>query len=133
MSEVDLLAALEFRTEMTWNIFQWWVGISTAVMVASYLGADKLTKPVVALIVGMYTFGSYVYLESLLNNAAYIADVYESLSLISQETALSIMGNGVLERQAGVFTSARAYFIGLLFLFTHGFVIYSYIFIRTKD
>ena len=133
MNEVDLLAALEFRTEMTWNIFQWWVGISTAVMVASYLGADKLTRTAVVLIIGMYAFGSYVYLESLLNNAAYITDVYESLSLLSEETTLSLMGNGTLERRAGLFTSARAYFIGFLFLFTLGFVIYSYKYIRTKE
>ena len=55
MSEADLIDQLLARSEVLWNLNQWWVSVSFAVMLAAYVGAERLSRILVGLMVGLYS------------------------------------------------------------------------------
>ena len=135
MSEAEIISELGFRTEAQWNLLQWWVSVSFAVMMAAYIGSEKLTKQIIALIVVMYLFTTLRILLVLGNHSAYILDMYTALQTLSESGGLSAVGAGALERRAGESPSILIGNIWFLFsfIFTIGFVLYCYKYVKKPE
>jgi len=131
MSEAEIISELGFRAEMTWNITQWWVSICFAVMVATYLGSRKLTKPIVALIIGLYALTTARALLALSVHTAYVFDLYEALRILSETEQLTVVGTGALERQdSPVQSFLSPLWLAGSMIFTVSFVVYCYRHVR---
>ena len=130
MNEAELVSELGFRSGMTWDLLQWWVSIGFAVMVASYIGAAKLTKGITALIIFMFAITTAGALSAMLNHASYMQDIYRSLEVLASESELSYVGIGALERQGGYAVIISGVFFVLSIIFIFGFVIYCYKYLK---
>ncbi len=59
MTEAELLSQFGYASSALWDVVQWLVSISFAVMIAAYLGSKRLTLPLISIIIIMYTFTWY--------------------------------------------------------------------------
>lgn len=133
MSEAEIIGELGSRTEIYWNLIQWFVSISFAVMVAAYWGANKLSLKIVAAIFGLYILTFITAASSILTQIGYIGDLYEALRLLNESNQLSVVGTGALQRQGNNLGSIlQPLWGGVSFVFTIGFVVYCYIYERAS-
>ena len=135
MSEAEIISELGFRAELNWNLLQWWVSVSFAAMMAAYFGSQKLTKPIVALIIGIYFLTTVRVILAVGNHGFYIQDLYMALQSLSDLGEMSAVGAGALDRS--VENSVQGWFgpiwVVLSFVFTNGFVIYCYKFVKKPE
>ena len=127
MSEADLIDQLLARSEVLWNLNQWWVSVSFAVMLAAYVGAERLSRILVGLMVGLYSLYTITVWEHVLSLVSLHSSYMEALSLLADSSQLGVVGQAYLEQQDNrklsiVFPA----FMVVAFLITNGFVFYSY-------
>ena len=125
MSEAEIISELGFRAEVSWNLLQWWVSISFAVMVAAFWGSRRLTNGIVAVIIGLYSMSTVMVFLSISNQGNVIYDLNAALRVLSDSGELSVVGLGALSRLGqDLGTVLRPFWVGFSFFFTIGFVFY---------
>lgn len=133
MSEEAVLADLAMRSELVWLQMQWWVSLSTALIVAGYLGAQRLNVKLIACLFWLYFWYTGTVILSLTLHQSYVQAAIQTLRDMSETTILSPMAmvavniQGVHPRYLG-----DIFFISA-FLFTVGSVIYSYLYIKNEN
>jgi hypothetical protein len=55
LSESELIEHLFNLYDRYWTIVQWWSSISFSLIIVAYLAADRLSKVIVATLLGLYT------------------------------------------------------------------------------
>ena len=132
MTELELLGELLDRSEVFQEQTRWYVSMSMAVMVATYLGAQRLTALTTTIIIGMYLLLTGNHIVEVQNSAAYIADAYAELRNLSAVSDLSSLGVGVLERE-GRSGMWHTVFGIMSTLFTVSFAFYCYKYVKESD
>ena len=137
MSEAEILAELSTRSEIQWGILQWWISISFAVMVASYLGAEKLTKTIVCIIITMYILTSVRAALALGIHNNFLVSLYAALKDLSDSGMLSTAGASALDYRERTTTGFPAFITAvwplLSFFFTIGFTIFCYKYVKKAN
>jgi hypothetical protein len=124
MNEAELVSHLLSRNEALWDLTQWWVSISFAVMVAAYIGAKYLSRILVGFIIFMYAFYSFAVMQRVVQHFSYYDPIENALSVLASSSQLGTVGQAALEHVelgAGVYMPV---FLFLAFLTTIGFVIF---------
>ncbi len=134
MDEAEITSQIIYRTEILWNLTQWWVSISLAVIVASYVGAKHLTLALVSLIVFMYIFYSVALAQATGSHVGYLDALYGELVLLAETTDLSLIGQLSIEKTTlGSRMSLLSPFIFVSFFVTIGFVLFAYLRIKRNS
>jgi len=84
MTELELLNQITERGLFAWNLTQWWVSICIAVVVASYFGANRLTKANTFAIITMYLLATLNIIIPIERANNYSRDTIEALRLLSE-------------------------------------------------
>ncbi len=126
MNEAEILIELGFRTNTIWDLLQWWVSISFALMAAAYIGASKLSRLVVVALLSMYVFTLMAVGSAMGSNQQFNIAAIESLVSLSETTQLTPLGLHALGSIGGRDSVFFNLLLGLSFVFTVGVVIYCY-------
>jgi hypothetical protein len=94
VTEAELLVEFGSIVDRIWNILQWWASITFAVLLASHVGASSLNKPIVAIMLLLYTLFSLYAGEIVLTNTEMQNAIRAALEL--QRDSLSTLGQSVL-------------------------------------
>ena len=134
MTEAEIISEIGFRSEILWNLTQWWVSICFAVMVASYMGRDHLSRALTGLIVILFSWYTLVVAQGVLEHLQFMGALYDGLSFLQENSQLGIVGQAALEinpsQQERV---GLPYFLFTAFVVTNGFVIFSYLKLRKSQ
>ena len=101
MSEAELIDQMIARQEIIWNLNQWWVSISLAVMLAAYVTSERLNRILVTLIVVMYSLYTFTLWEHVVALATMSSAYSEALSALAESSQLSTVGYAMIEQRAG--------------------------------
>ena len=126
MSESDIIAHLAFRNEMIWSLVQWWVSISFAIVVASYFGANRLSRLLVTVIIALYLLYTLTMCTEFLTQMTYIAAIYKDLTALAESTQTGFIAQSALDRRGGYTGPLVLLTMGVTFLVTIGFVVHCY-------
>ena len=130
MLEVDFLAEITNRTDMAWNVIQWWASITFAVLLAVHLTARDLTALLMTIILVLYSLLTIATGQAILVHNAITNSALEGLQLLSNDTIISRVGETVLvEYVSGIRVAAgTTLFVTLIVTYfaTIFFIIYSY-------
>jgi len=130
MTEAELLSQFRYASSALWDVVQWLVSISFAVMIAAYLGSKRLTLPLISIIIIMYTFTWYFAGESLGRYVDIMDASVQELRFLLESGQLSLIGIAILERSEAGSLGGIFYFLTLFF--TYGFIIYCYINVKNS-
>lgn len=87
MSEADIIEHLFSIYDRYWTIVQWWSGLSFSLIIVSHLAADRLSKRLVVILLGLYTlYTIWVYLLMAYN-------VNMAVALLADLDALRVAGS----------------------------------------
>lgn len=126
MSEAELVMEFGASTALMWSNLQWWVSFSFAVMVAAYVGAQRLTKRLIAIIFGMYFIAWLAVLGSMIAQTDLNVALRQEMGILRDAGELSLVGISRLESTGmTVGLSAPLLFISSI-VFTYGFVMFCY-------
>ncbi|NKB32428.1 MAG: hypothetical protein GKR91_04955 [Pseudomonadales bacterium] len=126
MSEAELISTLIESNSLMWTILQWWVSFSFAVMVAAYVGAERLTRRLIAIICGMYFIAWLAVASNLIVLSEQNGAIFQELDILREADQLSLVGLSRLDSAEGLFGVPTAMLFLLSIFFTYGFVLYCY-------
>lgn len=94
MTEAELLSEYALRIDRIWSMAQWWASITFAVLLAAHLGVRTLNRPIVSIIILLYTtFTVFVFL-TIRANAKNVIAVKDSLLELEELTVLGAQMTG---------------------------------------
>lgn len=125
MTEAELLAEYALRIDRVWSMAQWWASVTFAVLLAVHLGIRTLNKPIVSIIIALYTvFTAFVALTIHANSENVLA-IKSSLLALEELTTLGSRMAG--EGGAGYLSLLWFVILLLTYLATVYYTFYCYI------
>jgi hypothetical protein len=94
LSESELIEHLFSIYDRCWTIVQWWSSVSFSLIIVAYLAADRLSKGIVATLLGLYTLYT-IWVYSLM---AY--NINMAVALLGDLESLRVAGS--LRSQGGM-------------------------------
>tara|TARA_B100001540_G_scaffold225559_1_gene199757 strand:+ start:2806 stop:3216 length:411 start_codon:yes stop_codon:yes gene_type:complete len=129
MTEAELLAEYALRIDRVWSMAQWWASVTFAVLLAAHLGVRTLNRPIVTIIIFLYTvFTAFVALTIYANSENILA-IKSSLRVLEDLTLLGSRMAG--EGGAGYLSLLWFLILSLTYLATVYYTLYCY-FSRNK-
>tara|TARA_B100001540_G_scaffold12936_1_gene11377 strand:- start:3319 stop:3711 length:393 start_codon:yes stop_codon:yes gene_type:complete len=125
MTEAELLAEYALRIDRVWSMAQWWASVTFAVLLAAHLGARTLNKPIVSIMIALYTvFTAFVSLTIYANSENILA-IKSSLLALEELTILGARMAG--EGGAGYLSLLWFAILSFTYLATVYYTLYCYI------
>ena len=128
MTEAEIVAELSTRTELLWNLVQWWASISIALIAVSHVASERINGVILVVLLACYTLYSYTISTALAGQSSYITAIAVALRDLSEQSTLGPIGANALDdlRTTNRGTVIRSMAI-LLFVATFCYPIYEFV------
>ena len=123
MTEAELLVEYATRVDRVWDIIQWWASVTFAVLLAAHVGARSLNKPIVFIVLLLYTLFSTFIAQILWVNLLSQVAIREALAI---QNELSLVGSTILQNQSAALGISMFLTLTLTYLCTMFYVVYCY-------
>jgi hypothetical protein len=101
MTEAEILNQIAIFTDRSWNILQWWAGITTGVLLAAHFGSNSLNKRFVILIATIYSLFSIALAQSFLFNSFVLISGMESLANFVEQSEATVLSQFLVDNFGG--------------------------------
>jgi len=124
MTEADLLVEFATRTDRIWDITQWWASVTFGVLLAAHVGANSLNKPLVVIILSLFTLFTAWVAQIVWANVVGVGAVKLALNDISRD--LGPVGRLVLEDSGADRGITMALAVTLTYIATIFYILYRF-------